>query len=80
LIIGFHGYREHGHRLVAVLPDRAGAPLGKMVELIGGWGPKAQQAMGAPVDVKQGADGNIYIVEDRTGRVVRLQADSGTAQ
>lgn len=73
LIIGFHGYRDHGHRLVAALPDRSGAPLGKMVELIGNWGPKDKQAMGAPVDVKQGADGNIYLVEDRTGRVVRLQ-------
>ncbi|MYM83232.1 glucose dehydrogenase [Duganella sp. FT50W] len=75
LIIGFHGYREHGHRLVAILPDRNGAPLGKMYELIGDWGPKDKQAMGAPVDVKQGADGYIYLVEDRTGRVVRLQAD-----
>lgn len=73
LILGFHGYRDHGHRLVAILPDRSGAPFGKMVELIGDWGPKAQQSMGAPVDVKQGADGNIYLVEDRTGRVVRLQ-------
>lgn len=73
LIIGFHGYREHGHRLVAILPDRAGAPLGKMYELIGDWGPKENQAMGAPVDVKQGPDGNIYFVEDRTGRIVRLQ-------
>ena len=28
------------------------------------------------VDVKQGPDGNIYLVEDRTGRVVRLQYDA----
>lgn len=73
LIIGFHGYRQHGHRLVALLPDRAGAPLGKMVDLISGWNAKPKQGMGAPVDVKQGADGQIYLVEDRTGRVVRLQ-------
>ncbi len=73
LIIGFHGYRQHGHRLVALMPDKDGAPLGKMVELIGGWGAKGKQEMGAPVDVKQGPDGNIYVVEDRSGRVVRLQ-------
>ncbi len=73
LIVGFHGYRQNGHRLVALLPDGAGAPLGKMVELIGGWTAKPKQEMGAPVDVKQGPDGNIYLVEDRTGRVVRLQ-------
>lgn len=73
LIIGFHGYREHGHRLVALLPDNKGQPLGKMVELIGDWGHKDKQSMGAPVDIKQGPDGNVYLVEDRTGRVVRLQ-------
>jgi glucose/arabinose dehydrogenase len=64
LIIGFH-YREHGHRLVALLANGKGEPLGKMVELIGNWGHKKQQGMGAPVDVKQGPDGNIYLVEDR---------------
>lgn len=73
LIVGFHGYRQNGHRLVALLPDAAGAPLGKLVELIGGWGAKPGQEMGAPVDVKQGPDGQIYIVEDRSGRIVRLQ-------
>jgi len=73
LIIGFHGYRQNGHRLVALLPDAAGAPQGKMVELIKDWTAKRKQGMGAPVDVKQGADGQIYLVEDRTGRVVRLQ-------
>ncbi len=73
LIIGFHGYRQNGHRLVALLPDAAGAPLGKMVELIAGWGAKPKQAMGAPVDVKLGPDGLIYLVEDRSGRVVRLE-------
>ena len=76
LIIGYHGYRAHGHRLVALLPDSKGAPLGKSVELIGGWHSKPEQGMGAPVDVKQGPDGNIYLVEDRTGRVVRLQIDA----
>ncbi|KQQ45759.1 glucose dehydrogenase [Duganella sp. Leaf126] len=73
LIVGYHGYRAHGHRLVALLPDSKGAPLGKSVELIGNWQSKPGQGMGAPVDVKQGPDGNIYLVEDRTGRVVRLQ-------
>lgn len=75
LIIAFHGYRQHGHRLVALLPNKAGAPLGKMVNLISGWGDKKKQRMGAPVDVKVGPDGNVYMVEDRPGRVIRLQYD-----
>ena len=28
LIIGYHGYRSNGHRLVALLPDKAGAGAG----------------------------------------------------
>ncbi|MEC5161074.1 MULTISPECIES: PQQ-dependent sugar dehydrogenase [unclassified Janthinobacterium] len=73
LIVGYHGYRQHGHRLVALLPDKAGAPLGKSVELIGGWTRKGKQGMGAPVDVKQGQDGHVYIADDRNGMVLRLQ-------
>jgi len=72
LLIGFHGYREHGHRIVAVLPDASGAPLGKMVELVSGWARKGKQPMGAPVDVRQAPDGDVLISEDRNGRVVRL--------
>ena len=73
LIVTFHGYRQHGHRLVALLPDKSGAPLGKMVNLISDWGDKKKQRMGAPVDVKVGPDGNIFLVEDRPGRVIQLQ-------
>jgi glucose/arabinose dehydrogenase len=61
---------------VALLPDKSGAPLGKMVNLISGWGDKKKQRMGAPVDVKAGPDGNLYLVEDRPGRVIRLQYDA----
>jgi glucose/arabinose dehydrogenase len=80
LIIGYHGYRQHGHRLVALLPDKAGAPLGKSVELIGGWTRKGKQGMGAPVDVKQGQDGQVYIADDRNGMVLRLQYTGAAAR
>ncbi|WP_317202068.1 PQQ-dependent sugar dehydrogenase [Janthinobacterium sp.] len=73
LIVGYHGYRQHGHRLVALLPDKAGAPLGKSVDLIAGWTRKGAQGMGAPVDVKAGADGHIYIADDHNGMILRLQ-------
>jgi glucose/arabinose dehydrogenase len=72
LLIGFHGYRQHGHRLVAMLPDKAGAPLGRMVDLVSGWGAKPGQPMGAPVAVVVGADGAVYMTEDRNGTVLRL--------
>ena len=72
LIIGFHGYRKHGHRLVALLPDQAGAPLGKMIDLVSGWEAGTNHPMGAPVAVTVGADGAIYLTEDRNGTVLRL--------
>jgi glucose/arabinose dehydrogenase len=37
LIVGFHGYRQHGHRLMAYPTDRQGLPTGKGVELISNW-------------------------------------------
>ncbi len=73
LIVGFHGYRSHGHRIVAILPDKAGAPLGKMVDLVSDWNRKGKQGMGAPVDIELGPDGNIYLADDRNGMVLRLQ-------
>lgn len=72
LIVGLHGYRQHGHRIVALMPAKEGAPLGKMVDLVSGWrtGP---HSTGAPVDVRQGADGFLYIADDRNGKLLRLQ-------
>ncbi|OEZ80595.1 glucose / sorbosone dehydrogenase [Janthinobacterium sp. HH103] len=77
LIIGYHGYRSNGHRLVALLPDKAGAPLGKSVELIGNWERKGKQGRGAPVDVKQGQDGDIYMADDHNGLVLKLHYEAG---
>jgi len=31
--------------------------------------------MGAPTDVKVGADGAVYVTEDRNGTVLRLSAE-----
>src|SRR5450830_267281 len=76
LIIGYHGYRAHGHRLVALLPDKAGAPLGKSVDLISNWERKGKQGRGAPVDVKQGQDGDIYMADDHNGLVLKLHYEA----
>jgi glucose/arabinose dehydrogenase len=72
LVMTFHGYRQHGHRLVALLPDKQGAPLGKMVELISGWDVKGKQGRGAPVDVKQAANGDLLLVDDHNGQLLKL--------
>ena len=71
LLMSFHGYRQHGHRIVALLPDAKGAPLGKLVDLVRRSEGKAP-TLGAPVDIKVGANGDVYIADDHTGRVLLL--------
>jgi glucose/arabinose dehydrogenase len=76
LLITFHGYRQHGHRLVALLADRSGAPLGKSVDLFVGSRRKGK-SLGAPVGVKVGEDGNVYFTDDHSGQVARLHYEGG---
>lgn len=71
LIISYHGYRKHGHRLVALLADRRGNPFGKSVDLVTG-SRKGRAGTGAPVGVQVGADGNVYFTDDHSGRVLML--------
>jgi len=71
LLVSFHGYRDHGHRIVALLPDAKGAPLGKMVELVGRGSGKAP-TLGAPVDIKVAPNGDLFIADDHKGRVLLL--------
>lgn len=72
LIVAYHGYRATGHRIVAFEIDAHGMPTGKGKELVSGWEAEDGRAMGAPTDVKVGADGAIYVTEDRNGTVLRI--------
>ena len=71
LVISFHGYRQHGHRVVALLANRKGAPLGASVDLIRR-SANDKQSLGAPVAVRVGSDGDIYLTDDHTGKVLKL--------
>jgi len=72
LAVGFHGYRNNGHRVVwfALGPD--GLPVAPFKELIKGWGGGATGPMGTPVDLKPSADGGLFISEDHNGTVLKL--------
>jgi glucose/arabinose dehydrogenase len=72
LVLGFHGYRQHGHRLMAYPTDPQGLPSGKGVELISNW--KDSKGPGGPVEIRVGADGALYLTDDRHGRLIRLYA------
>lgn len=72
LLIGYHGYREQGHRLMALSFDEQGRPHGELRELISGWDKQSDQPMGAPVAVRVGVDGSVWLTEDRNGTLLRL--------
>ena len=76
LVIGYHGYRDTGHRVVAFPVDAQGIPSGPGTELIGGWTEKPGQELGGPVGVVAAADGSLWVADDRNGMVLRLTRTS----
>ena len=72
LIVAFHGYRAHGHRIVAYETDARGLPTGKTRDIVSGWEATDGRPLGAPTDIKVGSDGALYITEDRNGTVLRM--------
>lgn len=79
LLISFHGYRQHGHRIVALLADRRGAPLGKSIDLVIGSRHKGR-GLGAPVGICLDNDGRLYVTDDHDGIVVRLSYERAGRQ
>jgi glucose/arabinose dehydrogenase len=68
LVIGYHGYRDTGHRIVRFPIDADGKPRDEPQELVFDW----INPDGAPTDLKAGADGALYVTEDRNGTVLRV--------
>jgi glucose/arabinose dehydrogenase len=68
LAVGFHGYRAHGHSMVWYPIDAEGKPRSGPLDLIFHW----ENPDGAPVDLRTGPDGALYISEDHNGTVLRL--------
>jgi len=72
LVLGYHGYRASGHRIVAVALD-GGKPAGTPTELVGGWEADAEShPKGAPTGLVELADGSVLITEDHNGTLLRL--------
>jgi glucose/arabinose dehydrogenase len=68
LVVGYHGYRDSGHRIVRFPIDTDGKPRDEPKELVFDW----TDPDGAPTDLKVGADGALYVTEDRNGTVLRI--------
>jgi glucose/arabinose dehydrogenase len=73
LVLGLHGYRAAGHRIVTLAIDAHGQPNGDLQDLVSGWDAvKSDHPQGAPVGIYQAGDGSILIVEDHNGTLLRL--------
>jgi len=72
LVVGYHGYRASGHRLVAVALE-GGKPTGTPAELVGGWDADTDaHPKGAPTGLVEMADGSVLVTEDHNGTLLRL--------
>jgi glucose/arabinose dehydrogenase len=78
LVVTYHGYRQHGHRIVALLADRAGHPLGRSVDLVIGTRTRGTTAVMAPVGITQGHDGDLYFADDHARAIFKLHYDAPT--
>jgi glucose/arabinose dehydrogenase len=75
LLIGYHGYRALGHRIVALRVTPRGLPIGQPEDVIRGWDAVAgKHPQGAPVGLAIDADGSVLITEDHNGTLLRLAA------
>ncbi|WP_174874267.1 PQQ-dependent sugar dehydrogenase [Vogesella oryzae] len=72
LVIGYHGYRQHGQRVVALPADAQGLPRGPAVTLLGPW--RGKHGPAGPVEIKAAADGSLWFTDDRNGQLLRLVA------
>ena len=78
LVVGYHGYRATGHRLVAVTLDKASRPAGTPTELVTDWDQRdGSHPQGSPVGLAEMADGSVLIAEDHSGALLRLARKKG---
>jgi glucose/arabinose dehydrogenase len=75
LLVTYHGYREHGHRVVLIPTNRWGEPRGTPLDVIRGWGATSTRPQGQPVAVFVSTDGAIFVTDDENGDLLRLSYD-----
>jgi len=77
LLITLHGYRDPGHRVLALpvgddgIPPRDAEPS----ELVAGWSASDTSPRGNPVELAEARDGSVWTVEDHNGTVLRIGRD-----
>jgi glucose/arabinose dehydrogenase len=78
LVIGLHGYRKYGRRIVALDVAAVTSGNGALTDVVSGWDRKrGLRPQGGPVGLSQSADGGIWFVEDKNKTVMVLLSDGG---
>lgn len=73
VLMTWHGYRDTGHRVMALTIGDQGMPQGKPQPLVSGWdAAKGIRPQGAPLGLAEMADGSVLITEDHNGTLLRL--------
>ena len=74
LLVGWHGYRKAGQRIVRYAVDARGVPKGRPVTLLGPWKLGAHR-LGAPVGWGEDDRGQLWIADDRNRMLLVLRRD-----
>jgi glucose/arabinose dehydrogenase len=75
LLVTYHGYREHGHRLVVIPSTERGEPAGQPLDVVRGWGATSSHPQGQPFAVLVARDGSIFVTDDDNGDLLRVSYD-----
>jgi glucose/arabinose dehydrogenase len=72
LFVTLHGYRDTGHRVIYIPLKEGRIPHSPFKEIVWGWDKENGLPKGAPVDIRLGGDGSLYVSDDRNGLILRL--------
>ena len=76
LVMGWHGHRPTGSRLVVFDVDAQGVPISEPTVLTPGWNlMKDVRPAGAPVGITVARDGAIWLADDRNAAILRMRWD-----
>ncbi len=75
-IFSLHGFEAQGHRIITFKRNEKLLPTADALSMVYDWNSRDSQAMGTPVGMTEAIDGSLYIVEDKSRKVVRLFFDA----
>lgn len=74
LVLGYHGYRARGHRIVAIAVSGSN-PAGGEIDIVSGWtSARGTGPQGSPSAMLELPDGSILIAEDQNRVLLRLSS------